>query len=135
MSIQTIAIIIGVSYYLQDDIAYLPAAEIDAVNFARALKNWGIPEKNILILLNHEVNKKNVDTFLNLLKENKENFKLVFYFCGHGHRSLGKNPRSYLVFHDSRFEKDECLDSFSLDLPKTKGHYNQLEADVFLVEY
>lgn len=33
MYIETIAIIIGVSYYLQDDMTPLPAAEIDAVNF------------------------------------------------------------------------------------------------------
>ena len=116
MYIETIAIVIGVSYYLQDDITSLPAAEIDAVNFARSLKNWGIPEENILLLLNQEANIKVVDNFFAKLSKKKENYKLLFYFCGHGHRSsLSEIPKSYLIFYDSHLKPDACLNSFNLD--------------------
>lgn len=115
MSIQTLAIVIGVSFYQQEDILPLPAAEIDAVNFARALRNWGIPENNIFLLLNEEANKKNIDHLLDSFSKRRENYKFVFYFCGHGYRTLCQIPKSYLIFNDSHLKFNECLNSFCLD--------------------
>ncbi|MFI5344713.1 MAG: hypothetical protein ACHQUC_10910, partial [Chlamydiales bacterium] len=81
--IETIAIVIGVSSYLQEDLHSLPAAEMDAVNFARALRNWGISEDQIFLFLNQEVDKEKLDLVFELLSKKKEKYKLIFYFCGH----------------------------------------------------
>lgn len=129
---ETIALVLGVSYYLQNDIHSLPAAEIDAVNFARALKNWGIPEKNILLLLNKEANKTVIDNFFLFLGKKKEKYKLVFYFCGHGHRTL-KNPKSYLILYNGIIQDDACINSLSLDFFLEKISYlNASESYIFI---
>lgn len=73
MPVETIAIVIGVTHYLQKDISSLPAAEMDAVNFARALRNWGIPEENILLLLNNEASSKSLEMLFDMLIKKQEN--------------------------------------------------------------
>ena len=57
-SLPILAIVIGVSSYFQKDIVALPAAQVDAVNFARAIRNWGIPENNIYLFLNEDAEKR-----------------------------------------------------------------------------
>jgi len=133
MTLETVAIIIGVSDYLQKDITSLPGAEIDAVNFCRSLRNWGVPEENILLILNEEVNAETVDNILNLVAERNKKYKLIFYFCGHGYRSKGKMPKSYLVFYDSLINSDDYSKSFSLDCFLERiARMNILESYIFI---
>jgi len=115
-SLPILAIVIGVSAYLQKDIVALPAAQVDAVNFARAIRNWGIPENNIYLFLNEDAEKNVIDDLFAALAERKEDYKLIFYFCGHGYRDSGHIPKSYLLFHDSYVKNNKPLNSISLDL-------------------
>ncbi len=113
-SLPILAVVIGVSSYLQKDIVTLPAAQVDAVNFARAIRNWGIPENNIYLFLNEDAEKKVIDELFAVLAQKKEDYKLIFYFCGHGYRD--NTPKSYLLFHDSYVKSNKPLNSISLDL-------------------
>lgn len=111
-----LAIVIGVSSYFQKDIVPLPAAQVDAVNFARAIRNWGIPEDQIYLFLNEDAEKQDIDDLFAALAQRTEDYKLVFYFCGHGYRDSGSIPKSYLLFHDSYVKDNKPLNSISLDL-------------------
>lgn len=115
-SLPILAIVIGVSSYFQKDIISLPAAQVDAVNFARAIRNWGILENNIYLFLNEDAEKKVIDDLFAVLAQRKEEYKLIFYFCGHGYRDSGNLPKSYLLFHDSYIKDNKPLNSISLDL-------------------
>jgi tetratricopeptide (TPR) repeat protein len=115
-SLPILAIVIGVSSYFQKDIVTLPAAQVDAVNFARAIRNWGIPENNIYLFLNEDAEKRVIDELFEVLAEKKEDYKLIFYFCGHGYRDSGHIPKSYLLFHDSYIKYNKPSNSISLDL-------------------
>lgn len=115
MPLETIAIVMGVSYHRQDEVPPLPAAERDAINFARALRSWGIPEHNILLSLNKEVNQESIDNLLTTLTKSRNNYKLIFYFCGHGHRSMAKIPKSYLILHEDSVQEGKQTKPFSLD--------------------
>src|SRR5579885_1377141 len=115
MSYPTFAIVIGVSHYFQKNIASLPAAQVDAVHFARSLKNWGIPESQIALFLNADAEMDAIDDFFAFLAEKKENYKLLFYFSGHGYRDASSIPKSYLLFHDSYIKDNKCYSSLSLD--------------------
>ncbi len=115
MSFPTIAIIIGVSFYEREDILSLPAAQVDAVSFARALRNWGVPESNITLCLNADATQENIETILLALAKIEEKFKLIFYFCGHGYRESGELPKSYILLHNSYVEGNKCFNAISLD--------------------
>ena len=54
-AVATIVVAIGISRYQQDSIPCLPAAEMDAIAFARSLRNWGIPESNIHLFQTQQV--------------------------------------------------------------------------------
>jgi tetratricopeptide (TPR) repeat protein len=112
---ETLAVIIGISSHSQKEISNIPGAEVDAVHFARALRNWGIPEDNIILLLNEEANKKNINTLLDFLPEVEGIDKLVFYFCGHGWRTQGKIPQSHLFLYDTHIEQNCPANSLPLD--------------------
>lgn len=112
---QTIAIVIGVSLYKQKEILPLPAAQIDAVHFARSLKNWGLPESKITLFLNENARKQDIENFFTDLSKKKEAFKLLFYFCGHGYRNISSIPKSYLLLHDSYMQENRCSNAISLD--------------------
>ncbi|MGA8165145.1 MAG: caspase family protein [Waddliaceae bacterium] len=134
MAVQTIAIVIGISHYQQKGIPSLPAAERDAVNFARALRNWRISEENIFLLLNQDASKEIVDNFFTMLLAREEHAKFIFYFCGHGHRTQGKMPRSFLMFSDTLLTSDHCLNAFSLDgLFERVAKMNMLESYLFIL--
>lgn len=113
--LETVAVVIGISFYRQEELFPLPAAEADAVNFARALRNWGIPEEHILLFLNQDVNEEKLNAVFELLSKKKEKYKLIFYFCGHGYRIFGKAPKSYLIFYESQLKPDACVNAFDLD--------------------
>lgn len=105
----TLAVVIGVTDYLDESIESLPAAQVDAVRFARAIRNWGIPESHIFLFLNAQ--KKEIDDFFEYLSEREESYKLLFYFSGHGYREASSVPKSYLLFSDSNTRSN----FFSLD--------------------
>jgi hypothetical protein len=111
----TIAIVIGISEYKQEEISPLPVAHLDALNFARALKSWGIPEDNIFLLLNAEAKKQKLDHLFLEISAREDEFKLIFYFCGHGYRTFEDIPQSHLIFHDTFLEEGKCINSLLLD--------------------
>ncbi len=104
----TFAIIIGVSEYPADQFEPLPAAEADAIALARALIHWGISEDHVTLLTGN-VPKESLDVCLNQLAERKEPFQLLFYFCGHGYRTQGPTPESYLIFSEDGYNLEELL--------------------------
>lgn len=115
MSTDIFAIVIGVSTYQSKKIENLSAAKQDAILFARSLFNWGIPESNIALLCDSDALVENLEQELKKLNRKTTPFQLVFYFCGHGLRIKGSSPRSYLLFHESKIEKDSILSSIGLD--------------------
>ncbi len=102
------AIVIGISYYRNQSIQMLPGAEGDALKFARALKNWGIPEENITLLLSEEASFSNFSDSFSPLLAKKESFQFIFYFCGHGYRSPLPNPISFLQLYDISSNDQRC---------------------------
>lgn len=133
VSTETVAIIIGVSSYMQETLVSLPAAEVDAVNFARALRNWGIPEDHILLFLNHEIDEEKIEALFECLSKKFDKYKFIFYFCGHGHRTLGTIPKSYLIFHDSHCQPNVCTKALELDSFFEKiAKMNILESYIFI---
>lgn len=133
MPMQTIAIIVGITHHSQGAFGALPAAEMDAVNFARAAKYWGIPEENIFLFLNDEATAKSIEQLFEDLAKKQERFKFIFYFCGHGYRTSLKAPKSYLIFHDSKLKSDGSIDSFCLDSLALKiAKLNAQESYVFI---
>src|SRR5260221_437522 len=112
MNLPIVAVVIGVSHYLQKDIAPLPAAQNDALNFARSIKNWGVPESSIALFLNADASKEAIESFLNQLLKRPDPYKLLFYFYIHGNRRLSSHiPQSYLLLHDSYIQDDQCCKS------------------------
>jgi len=115
MQLPTFAIIIGVSRYHAEVFGDLPAARADALHFARSLAHWGIPESHIILLCGLTEEKKTLVFHLQKLASHKNPFQLVFYFCGHGYRTSGVDPKSYLVFSDSEIKQDSCLNALELE--------------------
>jgi tetratricopeptide (TPR) repeat protein len=103
----TIAIVFGVSKDLGGHFHALPAAQIDAIHFARALSHWGVPE--IALFLNEQATLENLHRWLSSRKTSYE--KLIFYFCGHGQREIEKEaiPSSDLVFYDGLLKLDSLI--------------------------
>jgi tetratricopeptide (TPR) repeat protein len=112
MDIPTIVLVIGINKYQDKLIPSLKGASSDAVLFARALKNWGIPEANITLFLDDQATKSNIENYFSALKKIKAPFKFVLHFCGHGQRLSTPMPRSYLLLHDSSSTGEN---SFPLD--------------------
>lgn len=104
-SLPTYALIIGISDYLSDP---LPAAKTDADRLANALIEWGVPKENIL-LLNGKV--REWEESLIRLASLPGPFQLLFYFCGHGHRTSRLQPESYLIFSDGEVHLESALHS------------------------
>lgn len=103
----TIAIVIGVSKYLEGRFPTLPAAQIDAVHFARALTHWGVSE--VALFLNEQASINSLHQWFASLAEKGPDIKLVFYFCGHGQREADAIPNSYLHFFDDRLNLDSLI--------------------------
>ncbi|MBX7066812.1 MAG: tetratricopeptide repeat protein [Parachlamydiales bacterium] len=102
--LSTVALVIGVSKYQSSQLNPLPAAQIDAIHFARALAHWGVTD--ITLLLNEEATLNRLNDWFASLNNRKGDFKLVFYFCGHGEREAGPIPNSYLQFTDGPEQLD-----------------------------
>lgn len=105
---EILVIVIGISDYTQNEVAPLPAAEGDAIRFARSLKNWGIPESQMILLLNENGTFEALASILAGLTRFRVK-KLIFYFCGHGYRNDEPIPTSYLLFHDQSISLDSIL--------------------------
>jgi len=109
------AIIIGISEFQSDPIEGLPAATRDAISFARALSNWGIPSSQISLFTDSNALNENLESVLNELSKVKAPFDLIFYYCGHGYRTRRDPPHSYLLFHDSHVNNDSVSNGLKLD--------------------
>lgn len=107
MSFPTIALVIGISNYPQ--LGNLPAAEADAIHFARSLRNWGIDESQIFLFLNEKATIEAINACFNEINRRYETFKFIFYFAGHGQREYTPKPISHLLLHDSQLTIDQLL--------------------------
>lgn len=126
---QTVVVVLGVSEYAERDIEALPAAQADAVKFARAMKNWGVAESNIVLLVNQDATKQNFDSLFEGLEKIEGSFKVVFYFCGHGFRNVDVPPKSYLLLYNSSVHNGQCRDGLSLEYILSKiGRLQAIEA-------
>ncbi|MBF8263420.1 MAG: tetratricopeptide repeat protein [Parachlamydiales bacterium] len=103
----TIALIVGISKYQASQFTPLPAAQTDAIHFARALSHWGISETTLF--LNNEATLNHLNEWFNALTKRTKDYKLLFYFCGHGQREAGPIPSSYLQFFDGRIHLDTLI--------------------------
>ncbi len=106
----TIALVVGISRYRSREIDSLPAAQIDAIHFARALNHWGVTETTLLI--NEEATTHCLEDWFKSLSQKREEYKLVFYFCGHGERETGAIPNSHLLFYDGEVHLDSLINRF-----------------------
>jgi len=105
----TLVLIIGVSRYPKKEIPDLPAAERDAMTLARSLVHWGIPESNVLLLLNEEATIHNLATTFKALSLAPAPRRLLLYFVGHGVRKGGESPTSSLQFFDKPLSLDKLV--------------------------
>src|SRR5262245_3048562 len=94
------AFVIGVSNYLSNDFVPLPAAHSDSLNFYKFLIQQGLPPANIFLLNTPFVTSEQFFKSVEKLTSLTTPFQLLFYFCGHGYRTEGQTPQSYLIFSD-----------------------------------
>jgi len=127
------AIIIGISKYQSELLSSLPAAQADAICVARALVHWGIPESHIALLCSDFEKKEALDHILKKLSQKKEPFQLVFYYCGHGCRTTGFYPKSYLMFSDSQASEGSWENALELEgLLQKLSHLNTINTYLFI---
>ncbi len=106
MSLNTIALIVGVSNYESEDFTPLPAAQADAEHFARSLAHWGVPKQNIYLLNTPFVTQDVLTSTLQKIASLPGSYKFLFYFCGHGERT----EDSYLNLSDSKLHLETFLE-------------------------
>ena len=106
--IPTYALVVGVSKYQSDIFGPLPGAQADALCVVKSLISWGIPERNITCLCSSFEKKETFELCLKKLAAKPGPFQLLFYFCGHGFRTSGPHPKSFLIFSDTEVEKESC---------------------------
>lgn len=121
--LSTVALVIGVSKYQSSQLSHLPAAQIDAIHFARALAHWGVTE--VTLLLNEQATLHHLNHWFASLNKRSADFKLVFYFCGHGEREAGPIPNSYLQFSDGPVHLDTLINHIS----QSKAHESYVFID------
>lgn len=109
------ALVIGVSNYLSKDFISLPAAQSDAHHLTEMLIQMGIPEANILLLNDPLVLNEQFDHCVKKISSLTTPFQLLFYYCGHGFRTEGLSPQSYLIFSDSELDQSLCSHSIQLE--------------------
>lgn len=115
MTAPIFAFVIGVSNYRSNDFHALPAARSDALNFYRMLLQRGVPEENILLLDGDYVTQDEFHQCIKKMSSLTTPFRLLFYFCGHGHRAGGESPQSYLAFSDSELCQGLCVRGVQLE--------------------
>lgn len=104
----TRALVIGISDYVDDDIADLKYAHRDAQIFADyllAANGAALPKENLKLLLNESATLATIDMGLDwLLQETKKGDKVIIYFSGHGDVEK-QTPwqRGFLLAHDTPF--------------------------------
>ena len=115
MTTPTFALVIGVTNYLSNHFNPLPAARSDAQNFYRLLLQLGVPETNVFLLDSLYVTSEQFKNCLEKIASLTTPFQLLFYFCGHGYRTGGESPQSYLIFSDSELNQGLCLQAVQLE--------------------
>lgn len=115
MTTPIFALVIGVSNYLSDHFITLPAAQSDAFNLVRLLIQQGVPESNICFLDSPSVTSAEFFTCVEKIASSITPFQLLFYFCGHGFRTEGQIPQSYLIFSDSELNQSLCSRGVQLE--------------------
>jgi len=110
----TIVIVIGISHYALNALPALPAAQSDAVLFAQSMRNWGVPDNQIFLLLNEQATIAAIQTLFDKFAK-LEAGKLIFYFCGHGFRTSDFPPKSYLALHNSVISKTKYENVLDVD--------------------
>lgn len=110
------AFVIGISNYLSNDFVPLPAAHSDADHFYRLLIQQGLPPTNIFLLNTPYVTSEQFFKSVEKLTSLMTPFQLLFYFCGHGYRSEGETPLSYLIFSDSEVDQGHCINCIQLEM-------------------
>jgi len=101
------AIVIGVSEYLDDRIPDLDYADEDAVDFYGFLRSpsaglGGIPEENIMYLVNEDATERNIRTALQtFLRQSTEDDVIMVYIAAHGMPDPQRPDDMYLLAHDT----------------------------------
>ncbi|KAJ7772870.1 caspase domain-containing protein [Mycena maculata] len=101
------ALIIGIDYYLSDDLRPLRGAVNDAREFEKYLLDRNVPPSNIVVLENEKATRANIlSAFESHLLDNPNipnhgEAKMIFFFAGHGSRFQA--PRD-LIAPDRRVE-------------------------------
>ncbi len=104
----TRALVIGISDYVDDDIADLKYAHRDAqifYDYLLAANGAFLPTENVRLLLNEKATLAAIDVELNwLLESTKKGDRVIIYFSGHG--DVEKQTlwqRGYLLAHDTPY--------------------------------
>jgi len=131
----TYALIIGVSHYEEPSLDDLPGAENDAIRFAQALINWGIPKEQIRLNIGASGTYRAIVDILEEFRAFSFSFRLVLFFSGHGLRFNDPSPQSFLLVSDSLLEIKEqrFKRAFPLDrLVALLGEMNAIASFFFL---
>lgn len=103
--VKTIALVIGISDYLDASFRHLPGAQTDAQRFAAALESWRIPKEWIIQIPSQKATKAEIiRAFFDFRSEFDVEAKFIFYFAGHGIRkqdSNGPTSESSLILRDT----------------------------------
>ena len=118
------ALIIGINQYKQNtNVAY---ADISALSFSKlANTTFGIPQENIITLINSEATSGQVKAKIELVKELAEsNGNVYFFFAGHG--VPAKNGFTYLLpsdmsAHSIQFEPSLKFDTIYKKLSNSEA--------------
>jgi tetratricopeptide (TPR) repeat protein len=135
MAIQTLAIVIGISKYDSSQIPALKSPVRDAATVASAIEAWGIPRERIKLLAGQDATRTNILEALRIwpLRVTSAEFKLLFYFAGHGKRiNEGNQWHSVLMPVDCN-PADHFSSSLSVsDLLSAVSRVRPVEAFLFL---
>jgi hypothetical protein len=95
------AIVIGVGRFRQAEIAPVEGARKDAEDFCRLLRDFGVPDGNIVSLIDETATRDNVETALRAVPFSSR--KLIVYLATHGvlHEDSRRHIDGYIVLHDS----------------------------------
>lgn len=100
------ALIIGVSDYEDNQIPDLQYAHKDAealATFLQSAEGGSVPKQNMIVLLNEQATKANIQAALDqLVRRTRKGDQVVIYFSGHGDvETITKQQDGYLLTYDT----------------------------------